>query len=487
MYKITILTVVKNNYREIDLTIRSILSQSIKEKELIIVDGFSTDGTWEIIEKYTEKYPFIKSFKKKDKNLYEALNFGINKANGEYLHILHSGDFYYSKNSLQNIYNFTKSKLLECTYSPVIYFNKELRISRVWKIKNKKNLEFFNIPHTSLFYSKKIYKNFFYFTNYRISADSYFLYTLKKKIKKISLYDKPNIFMSSSGLSTNFSFFFIKLKEDLKIFYKIYNFFFIYFYLKKIFLKIPQFFNIDLKNNKFLKKSLEVIDYKNYLITHLKKKIIINLNYNIKMKKFILSAFNIAFMGSLMQRKISLQKNLFFWPDGVSINFFQKKFKIQKIPGRFFIDDLFIPDYINNIVIIGNLSKLSKIYISKKFIKKKISHIKVPYAQPYNLYNLLPKFKPNQLILLTISTPKQELLAELIYENNEFCKIICIGGALEILSGQEKPVPRFLYEKNLEFLWRLRYDSIRRIKRLFVTTFYSIKFYLMGYKIIIKL
>ena len=64
MYKLSILTVVKNNYRGIDLTIKSIISQSIKEKELIIVDGFSTDGTWEIIEKYTEKYPFIKSFKK---------------------------------------------------------------------------------------------------------------------------------------------------------------------------------------------------------------------------------------------------------------------------------------------------------------------------------------------------------------------------------------------------------------------------------------
>lgn len=188
-----------------------------------------------------------------------------------------------------------------------------------------------------------------------------------------------------------------------------------------------------------------------------------------------------------MQKKISLQKNLFFWPDGISINFFQKKIKIKKIPGRSLIDNLVLPNYINDIVIAGNLSKLSKIYISKKFINKKITHINLPYNSPYNLYNLLPKFKSNQLILLTISTPKQELLAELIYENNEFCKIICIGGALEMLSGQEKPAPLFLYEKNLEFLWRLRYDFMRRLKRLLVTTFHSIKFFLFGYKIVIKL
>jgi exopolysaccharide biosynthesis WecB/TagA/CpsF family protein len=486
MYKLSILTVVKNNYRGIDLTINSIISQSIKRKELIIVDGFSTDGTWEIIEKYTEKYPFIKSFKKKDKNLYEALNFGINKATGEYLHILHSGDFYYSKNSLQNRYNFAKSKLLEGTYSPVIYFNKEFKISREWQIKKENYVLFSNIPHTSLFLSKKIYKKFFYPTTYKISGDTYFVYKLKEKIKKISLYNKPILFMNNIGLSSNLSSFLTKFREDLVIFYSIYKFLFFYFYFKKIFSKISQFFFINDKYNKYLKKILQEIDYKNFFYPHLKKKIIINFNYNTKMKKFILSAFNIAYVGSLMQRKISLHKNIFFWPDGISVNFFQKKKKIQKVPGRHFFKNLVLPNDINDIVIVGNLSKLSKIYISKKFINKKITHINLPYTVPYNLYNLLPKFKSNQLILLTISTPKQELLAELIYENNEFCKIICIGGALEMLSGNEKPVPNFLYKKNLEFLWRLRYDTIRRFKRLFVTTYYSIKFYLFGYKVFIK-
>lgn len=487
MYNVSILTVVKNNYRGIDLTIKSIISQSIKEKELVIVDGFSTDGTWEIIEKYTEKYPFIKSFKIKDNNLYEAINFGINKSNGEYLHLLHSGDFYYSQNSLQNIYNFAKSKLLEGTYSPVIYFNKKFKVSREWKIKKEKELLFSNIPHTSLFLSKKVYKFFFYSTAYKIAGDSYFIYKLSQKIKKISLYNKPIIFMNNSGLSTNLRFLIKKFLEDMMIFYSIYKFFFIFFYCKKILLKIPQFFFITAKNNKQLKKNLEEIDYKSYFILHLKKKIIINFNYNFKMKKFILSALNIAYIGSLMQRKISLQKNLFFWPDGISVNFFQKKIKVKKIPGRQLIENLVLPNYINDIVIIGNLSKLSKTYLSEKFINKKIIHIKVPYSSPYNLYNLMPKFRPNQLILLTISTPKQELLAELIYENNKFCKIICIGGALEMLSGNEKKVPDFLYENNLEFLWRLRYDTIRRLKRLFVSTLYSLKFYLFRYKIVIKL
>jgi exopolysaccharide biosynthesis WecB/TagA/CpsF family protein len=486
MYKISTLTVVKNNYREIDLTIESIISQSIKKKEIIIVDGYSTDGTWEIIQKYTEKYPFIKSFKKKDKNLYEALNFGISIATGEYLHLLHSGDFYYSENSLHNIYNFAKSELLEGTYSPILFYNKKFQISREWKFKKKKEILFSDIPHTSLFLSKKLYKKIYYPTIYKIAGDSYYLYLVKQKIKKISLYNKPMVFMKGSGLSTQLNSLKKKILEDLIIFYNIYNFFFIYFYFRKVFSKIPQLFFLKKKNNIYIKKILKKIDCRNYFTTHLKKKIIINFNYNLKRKKFILSAFNIAYIGSLMEKKICMQKNIFFWPDGISINFFQKKKKIKKIPGRELVKNLVLPNYINEVVIVGNLSKLSKDYISKKYIEKKIIHIKLPYDTPYFLYNLLPKFKSNQLILLTISTPKQELLAELIYENNEFCKIICIGGGLEMLSGNEKEVPTFLYNRNLEFLWRLRYDTVRRLKRLIVTSLFSFKFYLSGYKITVK-
>ena len=93
----------------------------------------------------------------------------------------------------------------------------------------------------------------------------------------------------------------------------------------------------------------------------------------------------------------------------------------------------------------------------------------MPYASAYELYKKLPKFEYNQLILLTISTPKQEMLAEYIYRYNKFCKIICVGGALEMLSGMERLAPAFLYKLNLEFMWRLRYDTFRRVKRLLKT------------------
>jgi UDP-N-acetyl-D-mannosaminuronic acid transferase (WecB/TagA/CpsF family) len=58
--------------------------------------------------------------------------------------------------------------------------------------------------------------------------------------------------------------------------------------------------------------------------------------------------------------------------------------------------------------------------------------------------------------------------------NNKNYKIICIGGSLNIVSGEEKVTPELMYKYNLEFIWRLRFDSFRRLKRLLYTSFYFI-------------
>ena len=69
------------------------------------------------------------------------------------------------------------------------------------------------------------------------------------------------------------------------------------------------------------------------------------------------------------------------------------------------------------------------------------------------------------MIFLTLPTPKQEQIAKFISENSNYYKILCIGGAINMLCGDEKPVPKIL-EKNFEFLWRLRFDTRRRFRRL---------------------
>ena len=94
------------------------------------------------------------------------------------------------------------------------------------------------------------------------------------------------------------------------------------------------------------------------------------------------------------------------------------------------------------------------------------------------LKNHLPKIEENSLVFITLPTPKQEQLSVELQKKNSNYKIICIGASISIASGEEKAVPAFMERAGLEFIWRLRTDTFRRISRLLIST----KFYLRGKK-----
>ena len=90
---ISVITVVLNNQKYLTKSINSVLKQSYKNFELIIVDGGSTDGTLEILRKNNNKIDFWIS--EKDKGLYDAMNKGIRLSRGSIISILNSDDTYY--------------------------------------------------------------------------------------------------------------------------------------------------------------------------------------------------------------------------------------------------------------------------------------------------------------------------------------------------------------------------------------------------------
>lgn len=99
---ISIITIVLNGEKFIEGTILSVINQNIKDLEYIIIDGGSTDGTIEIIEKYNDKISILIS--ESDKGIYNAINKGITLANGSLIGIIHCGD-YYVPNTLSYVYN----------------------------------------------------------------------------------------------------------------------------------------------------------------------------------------------------------------------------------------------------------------------------------------------------------------------------------------------------------------------------------------------
>jgi UDP-N-acetyl-D-mannosaminuronic acid transferase (WecB/TagA/CpsF family) len=177
---------------------------------------------------------------------------------------------------------------------------------------------------------------------------------------------------------------------------------------------------------------------------------------------------NLAFLGYYTKGNIKEHPNLINWPDGLFSKIFGKN--IKKIPGRTVLKLLKVrKSKISEIIILGNLGKIQKYYIQKLY-NKKVTNISLPYGSIQNIVKSVKlKLKKNQLCFITLPTPKQEQLAYEITKNSKFFKIICIGASINIGSGVEKSVPKYL--NNLEFLWRLRYETFRRVLRL-VETFY---------------
>ncbi|MBD8390043.1 glycosyltransferase family 2 protein [Dysgonomonas sp. BGC7] len=100
---LSIITVNYNNASGLEKTIISVLNQTYKDYEFIIIDGGSTDGGKEVIESYTDKVNYWVS--EPDKGIYNAMNKGIVQAKGDYCIFMNSGDIFASDDVLHKIFH----------------------------------------------------------------------------------------------------------------------------------------------------------------------------------------------------------------------------------------------------------------------------------------------------------------------------------------------------------------------------------------------
>jgi glycosyltransferase involved in cell wall biosynthesis len=467
--KISIITVCFNSEKTILDTLNSVLNQTYKNIEHIIVDGESKDKTKTILKKYPFKNK--KMFTLKKLGVYNALNYGIKKATGDIIHILHADDIFQSHNTVSDVANIIKKKNEKIFLSDVVFF-KDNNYSSISRFYSAKNFTYNKInygimpPHPGLFVKKEIYKKFLYNETYKIAGDfDFFLRTLLINKIKFFYLNLISVRMRLGGISSkNIGAYITSTLEILKSFKSNNIKSNLFHALTRIPSKIFQlfFFSNNFVNKHFhIKISLfykKIFKYDFLIIKNAN-----DLDFN---KNFIYSAMNLAFLGSYAKGEIKKNKYLFNWPDGI----FSRKISDLnvKIPGRTIVRSLKIPKKIKKITVIGNLSKNSLLYL-RSLYKKKVKNVNVPYGDiKYILKNFEYKSSKNELIFITLPTPKQELIANHIASKNKEFRIICIGGSISIASGDEKEVPKFMYP--FEFLWRLRYETRRRILRL-VTSF----------------
>lgn len=203
MQKISIITVCFNSKATIERTFISLLKQSYKNFEYIIIDGGSTDGTLELIEKYKDFFKKnnidLKVISEKDKGIYDAMNKGIKNSNGQIIGILNSDD-YYEIDTLKLI-----SEVLKDKKNIIVHGNLKLtngKIKKPKKLNPKFLINGMIFYHPTFFVSRDVYSRIGNFDiNYKIAGDFEFTYRAFKQGVQFKYLNKTLSNFSLDGAS----------------------------------------------------------------------------------------------------------------------------------------------------------------------------------------------------------------------------------------------------------------------------------------------
>ncbi len=202
--KLSIITINYNDKKGLQKTIDSVVNQTWKDFEFIIIDGGSIDGSVDIINKYQKEINYWVS--EKDTGVYNAMNKGIKMAVGEYLIFMNSGDIFVDSNVLFKI----KDKLqngVGILYGKSIY-SKDAIYVRSETPPDKLGFYFFYISglnHQATFIKRELFfKYFLYNEEYKICSDwEFFIYTICKGNESYLFVDEFICDYDLSGISAN--------------------------------------------------------------------------------------------------------------------------------------------------------------------------------------------------------------------------------------------------------------------------------------------
>ena len=176
--KISIITVSYNSAETLRDTIESVLHQTHKDIDYIVIDGASSDGSIELLREYEPKFDGrMRWVSEPDKGLYDAMNKGIAMAKGDAIGFLNSDDFYTSERSVEIIANQLEKTNVDAVYGEIHFvrasdLTKTVRYysSRLF---HRRWIRFGFIPaHPSFYCRREIYEKLGGFdTQYHIAAD----------------------------------------------------------------------------------------------------------------------------------------------------------------------------------------------------------------------------------------------------------------------------------------------------------------------------
>ena len=257
---ISIITINFNNKIGLEKTIQSVIQQTYKSFEFIVIDGSSADGSKDVICEYQSHFSYFVS--EPDTGIYNAMNKGILKAKGEYLLFLNSGDILVNKDVIKNaLIHLNIEDVISGDILIVENYKTNMGIS-----KDEISLDwFFNISlyHQATFIKRKLFFDYgMYNESFKIGGDYEFFIRLFFREK--CTYKHVNIIVAkftADGISNNLAYLEIN-RQEVKVAwllnvseatYKEFDRYYTLLQTDEVYLKSrSRFFNVTTKFSKFL-------------------------------------------------------------------------------------------------------------------------------------------------------------------------------------------------------------------------------------------
>lgn len=195
---VTIVTVVYNAADTIENTILSVINQDYPNKEYIVIDGGSNDGTVSVIKKYEEK--LTKWISEKDEGIYDAMNKGIMLGHGDWITFRNCGDLFAEKNSLTKVFSIPYDKDVM-----VVHGDCYRTCDYGYKIEHPFPLSRYKIEmpiiHPATFIRLSLHKRWLFDKSYKVAADYNMIYRCIEAGLKFVYVGFPIVVFPKGGFS----------------------------------------------------------------------------------------------------------------------------------------------------------------------------------------------------------------------------------------------------------------------------------------------
>lgn len=199
--KISVVTVCYNAVATIENTMLSVINQTYQNVEYIIIDGGSTDGTMDIVNRYKDRITVIVS--EPDKGIFDAMNKGIKKATGEWINFMNAGDWFVNKTIISQIFQ-SGSK---CQYAVIYgdaycdYVDQKRYYHEKAFFERKGYIKPMGICHQAMFVQRNWIPECCFDLSFKLAADYNMIYSIYKNRGRFLYTGNPVVVYDTNGIS----------------------------------------------------------------------------------------------------------------------------------------------------------------------------------------------------------------------------------------------------------------------------------------------